>query len=466
MTLQATPDGADVRPTIPEVVDRLRATFATGRTRSREWRTAQLRGIERLCDEREDEIAAAIARDLRRDAFGAWLGEIAGTKAEAVHARRHLRRWMLPSLRPVPLTQLPGLASVRPEPLGTVLVIGPWNYPVYLSLSPLVAALAAGNTVAIKPSELAPACSALLAELLPQYVDPDAVAVVEGDAATTQELLGQGFDHALFTGGTEIGRKIMAAAAAHLTPVTLELGGKSPVIVDETADVEVAARRIAQLKLLNSGQTCIAPDYVLAHRSIRDDLVEQVAARLREFREGEPEAMPVVNPRQFDRLSKALAATRGRVAAGGLAETEQFSLQPTVVVDPDPDEPLMREEIFGPILPVSTFDTLGEAIARINAGDKPLAAYLFSSSRATRKRVIAEVPAGGIVVNHVAMHVMVPSLPFGGVGASGMGAYHGKTGFDTFSHRKAVLVKPSRPDPLMAYPPYTEKAQRFLRKMF
>src|SRR6202790_2486489 len=246
----------------------LRRVCHGGRTRCLEWRLDQLRGIERLVEEREVEIASALAEDLGRSAFESWLGEVASTKAEAVYARKRLKKWMRPRRAQLPLNQLPGRAWMQYEPLGAVLIIGPWNYPVYLSLAPLVAALAAGNCAVVKPSELAPATSAVLARLLPRYLDGDAVKVVEGDAAITQELLAAGFDHALFTGGTEIGRKIMAAAAPTLTPVTLELGGKSPVIVAADADIDVAARRIAWVKLLNSGQTCIAPDYVVADAKI------------------------------------------------------------------------------------------------------------------------------------------------------------------------------------------------------
>jgi aldehyde dehydrogenase (NAD+) len=296
----------------------LRRVFATGRTRALEWRLEQLRGIERFVEEREAEIAAALADDLGRSPAEAWLGDVASTKGEAVYARKHLKKWMHRRRESLPLAQLPGRAWVQYDPLGVVLVIGPWNYPLYLSLAPLVAAVAAGNCAVVKPSELAPATSALLARLVPRYVDPEAVRVVEGDAAITQELLAAGFDHVLFTGGTEVGKKIMAAAAPTLTPVTLELGGKSPVIVAADADIDVAARRITWVKLLNSGQTCIAPDYVLADHRIVEELVGKIVANVRDFRSGEPDpALRIVNQRQFDRLVSLIETTDGKVVAGG-----------------------------------------------------------------------------------------------------------------------------------------------------
>ena len=290
----------------------LRRVLATGHTRPLDWRREQLRAIERFVDEREPEIAAALAEDLGRSAVEAWLGDIASTKGEAAYARKHVRKWMRRRRESLPLAQLPGRAWVQYDPLGVVLIVGPWNYPLYLSLAPLVAAVAAGNCAMVKPSELAPATSGLLARLLPRYVDPEAVRVVEGDAAVTQELLAAGFDHVLFTGGTEVGKKIMAAAAPTLTPVTLELGGKSPVIVAADADVDVAARRIAWTKLLNSGQTCIAPDYVLADRRIADELVGKIVANVRDFRAGEvDQGLRIVNQRQFDRLVSLISTTDG-----------------------------------------------------------------------------------------------------------------------------------------------------------
>jgi aldehyde dehydrogenase (NAD+) len=396
----------------------------------------------------------------------AWLGDIASTKAEATYARKHLKKWLRRRRVSLPLNQLPGRGWVQYDPLGVVLVIGPWNYPLYLSLAPLVAAVAAGNCAVVKPSELAPATSAVLARLVPEYLDPAAVRVVEGDAAVTQALLAQGFDHALFTGGTEVGKKIMAATAPTLTPVTLELGGKSPVIVAADADIDVAARRIVWVKLLNSGQTCIAPDYVLAERSIADELIDKIVANVREFRSGEPDpSLQIVNQRQFDRLVSLISATDGKVVTGGRSDNPALRIEPTVIVNPPPTDPVMADEIFGPILPVLTVDSLDSAAEFVNSKPKPLALYLFTASRPVAQALIDRIPSGGAVVNHVAMHCMVPQLPFGGVGASGMGAYHGRWGFEAMSHRRAVLAKRARPDLRVVYPPYTDRATKIMRKI-
>jgi aldehyde dehydrogenase (NAD+) len=451
---------------IADQIASLRAVFASGRTRNAEWRLRQLRGIERLVDEREDEIAAALAQDLGRERAEAWLGDIASTKGEAVFARKHLRKWMKRRMQRVPMNQLPSWSWVQYEPLGVVLIIAPWNYPIYLALSPLVAAVAAGNCAVVKPSELAPATSALLARLIPQYLDHDAVAVVEGAAETTQQLLSLGFDHALFTGGTGIGRKIMAAAAATLTPVTLELGGKSPVIVAADADLEVAARRIAWGRLLNSGQTCVAPDYVLVEKPVAQELIRLIAETVTAFRAGRDDAMRIVNERQFDRLVGYLDTTKGEIAVGGHSDRDSLTIEPTVIVNPDPGEPAMTDEIFGPILPVIEVDSVEQAIEFANNRPKPLALYVFSGSKPTSRKIIDAVPAGGAVINHVAMHLLVPQLPFGGVGPSGMGAYHGEWGFQTMSHRKAVLAKTTKPDLRLLYPPYTEQALKMMRRLF
>ncbi len=448
------------------VLEQLRAVFHTGRTRDIAWRRRQLRGIERMCDESEAQITAALETDLGRPAFESWLVDIASTKAEAVYARKNLRRWMRPRRVRVPLSHRPGRAWVQYDPLGVVLIIGPWNYPFFLCLSPLVAAVAAGNAAVIKPSELSPATSAVIAELVPRYLDADAVRVVQGAAAVTQDLLARGFDHVLFTGGTEVGRKIMAAAAPTLTPVTLELGGKSPVLVLPDADLDVAARRIAWTKLLNSGQTCIAPDYVLADRSIVTALTDRIVAALAAFRADQADpAMRIVNERQFDRLAGLIGATSGAVVTGGGADRTTLRIEPTVVVDPPADDPVMSDEIFGPILPILTVDSAEDAVRFVNARPKPLALYVFTADRDRARSLIDRMPSGGAVVNHIALHCLVPSLPFGGVGASGMGAYHGRWGFEALSHRRAVLSKPATPDPGLLYPPYTDRAMKILRKL-
>ncbi|EHB59276.1 Aldehyde Dehydrogenase [Mycolicibacterium rhodesiae JS60] len=450
--------------TTGQVLTDVRRVFAGGRTRSLDWRLRQLQGIERLCDEREADIAEALAADLGRTPVEAWLGDVASTKAEAAFARKHLRKWMARQRVSLPVAQLPGRAWIQYDPLGVVLVIGPWNYPFYLLMGPVVAAVAAGNGVVIKPSELAPATSALVARLVPQYLDPDAIRVVEGDAQTTQDLLASGFDHAFFTGGTEIGRKIMAAAASTLTPVTLELGGKSPAIVTGDADVDVTARRLAYTKLINSGQTCIAPDYVLADATIADELVAKIVANIAEFRNAP--SLPIINERQFDRLTTLIATTSGTVVAGGGSDRTGLRIEPTVIVDPSPGDAVMADEIFGPILPVMRVESVDTAVDFVNSRPKPLALYVFTKDSAAARDIIDRTPSGGAVVNHAMMHCLVPQLPFGGVGASGMGAYHGKWGFEALSHRRAVLAKPSRPDPSIVYPPYSNRALKLMRKLF
>ena len=453
--------------TVTDTVARLRAAFATRRTRPLSWRVAQLAGLERLLTESEDQIAAALAADLGRSGAEAFIGDIGATKAEVAFARKRLGRWVRPRRVRLPLTGLPGRGWYQYEPLGVVLVIGPWNYPFYLTLGPLVGALAAGNCVVVKPSEHAPRSSALLAELLPRYLDADAVAVLEGDAEVTQSLLAQGLDHAFFTGGTEIGRHVMRAAGDHLTPVTLELGGKSPVIITATADLEVAARRIAWLKLMNSGQTCIAPDYVLVEASVRERFLEYLTGAISTFRNGDAAAgLRVVNERQFTRLAKLIDGAGGETLLGGGVDYETMTIQPTVIVDPDPGSDLMSQEIFGPVLPVLTVDSLQAAIEFVNKGPKPLAAYLFSRRKAEHRAVLDNTSSGGVVINHLAFHCLTPQLPFGGVGESGIGSYHGRWGFETFSHRKSVVSKPSRPDFSLLYPPYTDGKLRMIRRFF
>jgi aldehyde dehydrogenase (NAD+) len=466
-TESVAPEVQSSKVDIPGTVRRLRETYKTGRTRTVEWRKQQLQAMERLVVDNEQAIAAALAQDLGRKPFEAWLADIAGTATEARVAAKNVGKWMRRKRRMLEMSQLPGSGWIEYEPYGTVLIIGAWNFPFALTLGPAIGAIAAGNTVVLKPSEVAPASAALMAELVPKYLDNDAIAVIEGDGACSQELIAQGFDYLLFTGGTEIGRKVYESAAAQLTPVTLELGGKSPVIVAADADIDVAAKRIAWTKLINSGQICIAPDYVIADAKIRDQLVDKIKDAVNTFEADNPGGKRIVNQRHFDRLNASLAATKGDVVVGGGSDSSTISIQPTVVVDPDPAEPLMTDEIFGPILPVVTVQSIDDAIGFVNSRPKPLAAYLFTKSKSIRERVIKEVSAGGMVINHLLFHFATHKLPFGGVGPSGTGAYHGKFGFEEFSHKKSVMTKPTRPDVgAFIYPPYTEKAWKLARRLF
>ncbi len=452
---------------VSRITKTLRATFDSGRTRSAQWRSDQLNRLAQMMTDSETEIIDALSADLGRAPFESWLTDVAGTIAEARYAAKHVKRWMRRDRRMLELPQLPGRGWVEYEPYGTVLIIGTWNLPFLLTLGPAISALAAGNTVLIKPSEFAPRTSRLLAELVPRYLDHDAVAVAEGGRSTSELLLTHEFDRILFTGGAATGRKVLAAAARHLTPVTLELGGKSPVILADDCDVDVAASRVAWTKLINSGQVCVAPDYVLAHRDVAERFVDRLCDAWVRQRADQPKGMRVLNIDQLERLGEYLIETRGEIAFGGGLDPSSLTVEPTVILNPDPSEPLMTEEIFGPILPILTVDSLDDAINFVNARPKPLAAYLFSRSRAVRNRVVSEVSAGGMLINHVAFQASTTRLPFGGVGNSGMGAYHGRWGFQEFSHAKTVLTKPTRPDlSKMLYPPYTDRAWKLARKLF
>ncbi|TMS54156.1 aldehyde dehydrogenase family protein [Mycobacterium sp. DBP42] len=445
----------------------LRTTFHSGRTRSAQWRSDQLNRLAQMMTDNETAIIEALSADLGRPPFESWLTDIAGTVAEARYAAKHVKRWMRRDRRMLELPQLPGRGWVEFEPYGTVLIIGTWNLPFLLTLGPAIGAIAAGNTVLIKPSEFAPRTSRLLAELLPRYLDREAAVVVEGGRAASELLIEQQFDRIFFTGGAATGSKILAAAARHLTPVTLELGGKSPVILADDCDVDVAAARIGWTKLINSGQVCVAPDYVLAHRDVAERFVDRLCDSWVRYRAGQPKGMPILNIDHVERLGEYLIDTRGDIAFGGGIDRSSLTVEPTVVLNPDPSEPLMTEEIFGPILPVITVDSVSDAIDFVNSRPKPLAAYLFSRSRSVRNRVVSEVPAGGMLINHVAFQASTTRLPFGGVGNSGMGAYHGHWGFQEFSHAKTVLTKPTRPDlSQILYPPYTDRAWKLARKLF
>ena len=428
-----------------DVVARLRATFRSGRTKPVEWRTTQLRRLRELLTENGIELAAALHADLGKSSTEAFRTEIDFTIREIDHTLDHLTDWLRPESAPVPAhLGADATAWTQYDPLGVVLVIAPWNYPAQLLLAPVVGALAAGNAVVAKPSELAPATSSAIARLVPAYLDTDAVAVVEGGVPETTALLAERFDHIFYTGNGTVGRIVLRAAAEHLTPVTLELGGKSPAFVDRDADLAVVADRLVRGKFLNAGQTCVAPDYVLTDPETAAALEPLFVKAVETLYGADPAASGeygrIINERHFDRLTGLLDS--GRTVVGGQSDRTAKYIAPTVLADVDPEAPVMREEIFGPILPIVTVDGLDAAIDFINDRDKPLALYVFTDSETTRGRIADETSSGGLGYGLPLAHLTVSDLPFGGVGESGMGNYHGRYSIETFSHRKAILEKP------------------------
>lgn len=457
----------DVANDTKELIDTLRRTFRSGRTRSVAWRRDQLRQVSRMLREREAVFLDAMREDMGKPSFEAWIGDLALVSAEIDYTVKHLEKWVRPQKVKTPLANMPGRSWVQREPLGVALIIGAWNYPFLLVLAPLVGAIAAGNCAVLKPSEIAPASAAALAEWLPRYVDHDAIRIFAGGIDETKELLDHHWDKIFYTGGGRVGRIVMEAAAKHLTPVTLELGGKSPAIVDRDVDLEVAARRIVQGKFFNAGQTCVASDHVLVDRAVLGAFLDRVKATIRDFYGPDPKKSPdyarIINARHFARLRALLA--EGEIVTGGETDESELYIAPTVMRDPPPDGRAMTDEIFGPILPVVAVRDIDDAIDHVNARPKPLALYVFSRDREVQRRVLELTTSGGACVNEVLAHATVPELPFGGVGHSGMGAYHGRFGFETFSHRKAVLEKGTLVDPLLRYPPYDASKMKWAKRL-
>mgnify|MGYP000205566807 CR=1 FL=1 len=444
---------------------RLRHHFNGGLTKDLAWRDQQLAQLCALLKDHEVQIAQALAKDLDKPVQEVFLGELALLYSEIKYARKHLKAWARPRRVPTPLVGRPGGSHVVPEPRGVVLIIGAWNYPIQLILGPLIPAMAAGNAAILKPSEVAQETAKLVADLVPAYLDDRAFAVINGGVETTTELLAQRFDHIFYTGGGAVGKIVMSAAARHLTPVTLELGGKSPCLVDDTADIRSAARRIIWGKCLNAGQTCIAPDYVLVTSKQKAPLIGAIRDELDrmygEDRLASQDYCKIINERHFDRLLANLGD--GNIVIGGRSDRDRLRIEPTVMTDIPPGAPILTEEIFGPLLPIVEISDLQHGIDYIKDGDKPLAAYLFSTDQSHHQQFTDSVSAGNMCINDVLMFMSVPELPFGGVGGSGMGQYHGRAGFDQLSHLKAVMKRGRFPETWVRFAPYSTLKTRLLK---
>ena len=451
------------------ILEQQRAAFDRERLPSLAQRRDRLERLRRMTATHAQDLAEAMSRDFgHRSRHESLLADLFTVESGARHAIRHLKRWMAVRRAPTALHFLPASNRLMPQPLGVVGIVAPWNYPYYLAMAPALAALAAGNRVMIKPSELTPATSELMARLVAEHFAPDEMTVVTGDSEVGKAFTHLPFDHLFFTGSTPVGRLVAQAAAQRLTPVTLELGGKSPAIIDRSADLALAAERIAFGKLLNAGQTCVAPDYVLAPKELVQPLADAIVAAVRRFYpriDGNPDYTAIVSPRHHARLRGLLDDARARGATLRPTHDEAPAdrrLVPTLLLGTTPDMTVMREEIFGPLLPIVPYGHVSEAIAQVNAGDRPLALYWFGEDRAAREDVLARTVAGGVTVNDCIWHLGQEEQPFGGVGASGMGAYHGVWGFNTFSKLKPVFLQTRFAGTRLFHPPYGRTFDRLL----
>lgn len=452
---------------IKEIVQAQRDYFYTHKTKSYQFRKNALTNLKNAVKEHEEEIFAALKKDLGKCRFESYATEIGFVIEEINHAIKHLKEWIRVKRVSTPTVMQPASSQLYFDPYGVVLIIAPWNYPLQLTLSPLVGAIAGGNCCVIKPSEFSSETSKVIDKIISKTFRPEYITVIQGAVKETTELLAEKFDHILFTGSTAVGKIVMKAAAENLTPVTLELGGKSPCIVAEDADIEVTAKRIGWGKFLNAGQTCVAPDYILVHESVKERLVSELKKSFDEFYGGNAKKSTdytkIINERHFERLEGLIDG--GEIVYGGDKDKSERFLQITLIDKPDLDHPLMNQEIFGPILPIVTFKEIDEAIRFINERPKPLALYLFSQSDDTQHYVLSLTSSGGCCVNETVYQFGSPYLPVGGVGESGMGSYHGEDSFRNFTHQKSVFKRSFWPDIKLRYAPYKDK-EKFLRLFF
>ncbi|KAB2085484.1 hypothetical protein ES319_A05G401100v1 [Gossypium barbadense] len=454
------------------LVNELRKTFNSGKTKSYEWRISQLESISKMIDEKEKEIVEALQKDLSKPELEAFLSEILMARSSCKLALKELKQWMMPQKVETSLATYPSSAEIVAEPLGVVLVISTWNFPFSLSLDPVIGAIAAGNAVVLKPSEIAPATSSLLSRLVGEYMDKSAIIVVEGAVAETSALLEQKWDKIFFTGGARVGRIVMAAAAKNLTPVTLELGGKCPAVVDSNVNLQVTARRIVAGKwVCNNGQACIGVDYIITTKELAPKLIATLVNVVEEIFGKDlmesKERSRIINSFHFKRLVNLLEEDKvsSKIVFGGQRDESQLQIAPTILLDVPEDSMILQEEIFGPLLPIITVERLEDSFAMINRKPKPLAAYLFSDDEQIKRKFVQNIYAGGMAINDTILQVTVPTLPFGGVGESGMGSYHGKFSFDAFSHKKAVLYRSFAGDSPTRYPPYTPGKKKQIKAL-
>lgn len=447
---------------IRQIIAKQRQFFFTGQTKDIAFRIAKLQLLKKIVIENQEEILVALKKDLNKPEFESYTAEYASLIQEINYVLKHIKKWTKPQKKSLPISFLPASAEVIPEPLGVSLIISPWNYPFSLALSPLVGAVAAGNCAIIKPSEFSPASSNLIAELISKNFPPAYICVIEGDGEVSQKILEEKFDRIFFTGSTAIGRVVMAAAAKHLTPLTLELGGKSPCILDHDIDIKVAARRITWGKFYNCGQSCIAPDYILIPPEIKQEFLEQVKICIREFYGENPIESPdyarIIGKKQFDRVVNLIAGNiSSNIIIGGEINSEQLYIAPTIMDNVAWEDKIMEEEIFAPILPIIEYTDIDAVIHKINSLPKPLALYIFSKKSDFQNRILQETSSGSVCINDVIKQIGPSNYGFGGVGESGMGSYHGKASFDTFSHYKPVMKRPFSFDSKILYAPYQGK---------
>ena len=455
---------------IEKAFQKKRSYFDSGATRSYEFRISQLKKLKQAIQKFEKEIIDALHTDMHKPDFEAYTSEVGFMYEEINHTIKHFGKWMQPTSVRTPLVLLPSSSKIINEPLGVILIIGPWNYPFQLLFAPLVGAIAAGNTVILKPSDNTKQTASVIEKLVTETFDNNYISVVTGPGAMVGPVLIEKyrFDHIFFTGSAKVGKQIMTMAARHLSPVTLELGGKSPAIVDKNLNLEVSARRLTWGKFFNAGQTCVAPDYLLVHEDVKDAFVKEMIRNIRDFYGNSPEESTslthIVNDKRFDILVGYL--NTGNILHGGRFNKAKRFIEPTIIEKISMNDPIMQEEIFGPILPVITYKTNAEIIEIVRKNRYPLACYIFSSDKKFQDFIIENIEFGGGSINNALVHLANPDLPFGGVGNSGMGNYHGKRSFDAMSHTKSMITTSTVFDPALRYPPYTSSKMKWVRRFY